>query len=383
MQNKALEAFSSISKEYLFNSNNIDSLKSMDSEFLKHYNFLYFKIVDNKKVLFEKETDEYQNVILSIKKYDHDIKIHDDTHATIHLIHDYEHDRYYLKIKMPFLEKNMQGDILGLYDANNIVDDIYKKLFYDTLELAIMFILIFSGVYPTILLLQKGFMDKTKKLAKSNIDILKTLGSAIAKRDSDTNLHNYRVTLYSIVLAEAINLPKKDFTSLIKGAFLHDIGKIGISDNILLKPAKLTNEEFETMKTHTRIGKEIVNNNSFLQDAIDIIQYHHEKFDGSGYPTGLKEEEIPLNARIFSIVDVFDALTSKRPYKEPFSFEKAKEIMISDSGTHFDPKLITVFFDSINEYYENLKNLDEDFLIHLLDLKISIYCNNGVLNENI
>jgi len=379
IQGEAIKASSKISQIYVKNSKDTNKLKSIDNDYIKHFNFNFFKIIDNdKNILFERKTSEYKSILLNVEKYNHVIDIHDDEHILITLLHDHDKNKYYLKMKMPFDDNIINGEILGLYDASDMVDNIYKKLLYDTLELGIMFILIFSAVYPTIFLLHKGFIDKAKKLSKSNIDILKTLGSAIAKRDSDTNMHNYRVTLYSIILAESIHFPKEKFNSLIRGAFLHDIGKIGISDNILLKPGKLDFEEFEVMKTHTDIGKDIIANNNLLEDALDVITCHHEKFDGTGYPKGLKGQEIPLNARIFAIVDVFDALTSKRPYKEPFSYEKAKSIMVSESGKHFDPELLETFFNSVDECYNKLKDSDEDFLIHLLDVKISIYCDKDL-----
>ena len=374
VQNKAIEASSKITQIYTKNSRDIKSLKTIDTSYIKHFNFHSFKIIDkDNKILFERQTDNYKKIVLNIDEYNHTLKIHDDKHISIKLLHDHKNNKYYLQIQMLLKNSNINGKIVGLYDANDIIDNMYKKLLFDTLELGIMFILIFSAVYPTILLLDRKFIDKANKLSKSNTDILKTLGSAIAKRDSDTNMHNYRVTLYSIILAESIDFPKKDFNSLIKGAFLHDIGKIGISDNILLKPGKLNSEEFEIMKTHTNIGKEIINNNTFLYDALDIIECHHEKYDGTGYPKGLKGKEIPLGARIFTIVDVFDALTSKRPYKEPFSYDKAKSIMMKDSGKHFDADLLNVFFNSTDDCYNELKDSDEDFLMHLLDVKISIY----------
>ena len=132
--------------------------------------------------------------------------------------------------------------------------------------------------------------------------------------------------------------------------FLHDIGKIAISDNILLKPAKLTNIEFEDMKTHVLHGVEIVQNNYWLKDAKDVILHHHEKVDGSGYPDGLQGDEIPYNARIFAVADVFDALTSKRPYKKPFSLDESMKIIMDDVGTHFDKNIV----DSFEEIYEKI-----------------------------
>ena len=177
-------------------------------------------------------------------------------------------------------------------------------------------------LFPTIVLLTKQLGQMTLSLLDSNLETLEVLGRAIAKRDSDTDAHNYRVAIYAVRLAEAIGLDGQAIQSLIKGAFLHDVGKIGVRDNILLKPGRLDKDEFEIMKTHVRHGLDIVKRSAWLQDATDVVEYHHEKYSGQGYGEGLAGEDIPVAARIFAIADVFDALTSERPYKEPFSYEK-------------------------------------------------------------
>jgi len=185
------------------------------------------------------------------------------------------------------------------------------------------------------------------------------LGGAIAKRDSDTDAHNYRVSVYSVSLAEAVNVPRDQIQSLIKGALLHDVGKLGIRDNILLKPGKLTDEEFSVMKTHVEHGLEITDRASWLSDAQDVVGGHHEKYDGAGYPAGLTGENIPLTARIFAITDVFDALTSKRPYKEPFSFEETMEILEAGRGSHFDPLLLDAFSRIAKGLYDVYSGKDD------------------------
>ena len=181
----------------------------------------------------------------------------------------------------------------------------------------------------------KNLQEITFQLFKANIGMLETLGNLIAKRDSDTSSHNYRVTVYSIQIAQELQLDDNTVRGLIKGAFLHDLGKIAISDNILLKPSKLTPYEFEIMKTHVSHGAEVVKGYDWLIDALDVVQYHHERFDGSGYLKGLKGEDIPLNARIFSIADVFDALTSHRPYKKAFSYDKSIDILEKGGDNFF------------------------------------------------
>jgi HD-GYP domain-containing protein (c-di-GMP phosphodiesterase class II) len=147
--------------------------------------------------------------------------------------------------------------------------------------------------------------------------------------------------------------------SLIKGAFLHDVGKIAISDNILLKPGKLTFDEFEIMKTHVLHGSEIIRSYEWLSDAVDVVLHHHEKFDGCGYPHGLRGDQIPLNARIFALADVFDALTSRRPYKEPVPVGVSLECMAEDAGSHFDPELFRIFTQDAAAMYEKFSCISE------------------------
>jgi HD-GYP domain-containing protein (c-di-GMP phosphodiesterase class II) len=214
-------------------------------------------------------------------------------------------------------------------------------------------------IYPIITNLLSRLSRTTVKLLDSNLEILQVLGSAIAKRDSDTDAHNYRVSVYSVCLAEAITLPREQIRSLIKGSLLHDVGKLGIRDNILLKPGKLDEEEFTVMKTHVEHGLEITARASWLQDAQPVVGGHHEKFDGAGYPAGLRGEDIPLTARIFAITDVFDALTSRRPYKEPMSFTESMQIIESGRGSHFDPALIDAFRAIAQDLYDTYSGKDD------------------------
>ena len=198
-------------------------------------------------------------------------------------------------------------------------------------------------VYPLIRGLFKQLSELTVQLLDAIVDTVKVLGSAIAKRDSDTEAHNFRVTLYSVRLAEAVGLEAKTIRTLIKGALLHDVGKIGVRDPILLKPGPLNKTEFATMQDHVRHGLDIIGAATWLANANQVVGYHHEKYDGSGYPRQLKGEAIPITARIFAIADVFDALTSERPYKKAFDVDEALAILRQGAGSHFDPRLITVF----------------------------------------
>jgi len=222
-------------------------------------------------------------------------------------------------------------------------------------------------LYPTILTLINRLSALADNLLEANIETLQVLGSAIAKRDSETDIHNYRVTIYSVTLAEAVGLRQKQIRGLIKGAFLHDIGKIGISDKILLKPGKLTKRERGIMRGHVRHGIDIVERSDWLKDAIDVVGYHHEQFAGGGYPYGLEGDAIPITARIFAIADIFDALTSKRPYKEPISFDDTMTILAEDRDAHFDPSLLDTFNTIAKSLYQKVANASDAALREKLE----------------
>ena len=215
-------------------------------------------------------------------------------------------------------------------------------------------------MYPIISSLIGRLSGLTIKLLDANLETLQVLGSAIAKRDSDTDAHNFRVTIYSVRLAEAVGLGTSDIRTLIKGAFLHDVGKIGIRDNVLLKPGPLSDDEYEVMKRHVDHGLDIVERSDWLNDARTVVGGHHEKFDGSGYHRGLGGEEIPVGARIFALADVFDALTSRRPYKEPYTYDDSMQVLESGRGTHFDPNLLDAFVAIARPLYDELSNQDID-----------------------
>lgn len=177
---------------------------------------------------------------------------------------------------------------------------------------------------------------------------------ALEFRDRETGGHSQRVTDMTIKIAEAMGMSIEEIAHLSRGAMLHDIGKMGIPDNILLKPGKLTDEEWIIMRTHPQIAYDLLAPIKFLERSLDIPYSHHEKWDGTGYPQGLKEEEIPLGARIFAVADVWDALRSDRPYKKAFPFEKALECIREGSGSHFDPAVIEIFFELFEKEVEKL-----------------------------
>jgi len=172
---------------------------------------------------------------------------------------------------------------------------------------------------------------------------------ALDLRDKETEGHTQRVTAMTLKLAQTLNIDQRDIIHMRRGALLHDIGKMGVPDAILFKQGALTDEEWEIMRRHPGYAREMLLPIDYLKPALDIPYSHHEKWDGSGYPQFLKGEEIPLAARLFAIVDVWDALTSDRPYREAWSKEKTRAHIAAQSGKHFDPRVAEAFLKTIAE----------------------------------
>ncbi len=221
--------------------------------------------------------------------------------------------------------------------------------------------------------LQDLVAQQVEEINQSQLAMIFALAKLSHTRDDTTGLHLERVQVLCKILSNALS-KEPWFTEVITSSFittiyqaspLHDVGKVGIQDAILLKPGKLTEEEYTIMKTHTTIGAATLEsvhrqypNNQFIKMGIEIAKYHHEKWDGSGYPEGLSYESIPLSARIMAVVDVYEALRSRRPYKEPFSHERSMEIIFEGSGTAFDPKLVQGVIkaqEDFNGIYSQLK----------------------------
>jgi HD-GYP domain-containing protein (c-di-GMP phosphodiesterase class II) len=244
--------------------------------------------------------------------------------------------------------------------TGQVFSQIYRKIFSAIVLVIAVIALTTLALYPIISLLLAKLVKLCKRLLDANLDMLEVLGSAIAKRDSDTDLHNYRVAIYSVRIAEAIGTDRGSTRSLIKGAFLHDIGKISISDNILQKPGRLNELEFDAMKKHVQLGLDIVAGSEWLADTATVVGFHHEKYDGSGYSQSISGMDIPLNARIFAIADVFDALTSERPYKKAYNFSRAMKILQEGSGTHFDPLVLEAFGKISEQLHSDYAYRDDD-----------------------
>jgi putative two-component system response regulator len=202
--------------------------------------------------------------------------------------------------------------------------------------------------------LEETVLKRTQELHSTRLEVIRRLARAAEFRDNETGIHVQRMSLYTEAIARQMGLAAHELDLLLNASPMHDLGKIGISDLILLKPGKLTPEEFATMQEHTSIGATILqgHDSELLRAAHEIALYHHERWDGAGYPHGLAGEAIPLYARIAAVADVFDALTMVRPYKWAWSTDDARREVVRLSGTHFDPAVVAAFdacFDAILE----------------------------------
>ncbi len=201
--------------------------------------------------------------------------------------------------------------------------------------------------------------EREKDLQRSNMELklaydttIEGWSRALDLRDKETEGHSQRVTVMTLKLAQASGMTEEELTQVRRGALLHDIGKMGVPDHILLKPDKLTDEEWVVMCKHPTFVFELLSPIAYIRPALDIPYCHHEKWDGTGYPRGLKGEEIPLAARLFAVVDVYDALRSDRPYRQAWGEEKVREHILAGSGTHFDPQVVEVFLKMMSEVSE-------------------------------
>jgi putative two-component system response regulator len=201
-----------------------------------------------------------------------------------------------------------------------------------------------------------------ERIKTASLDTIYRLSVASEYKDKDTGAHIKRMSRYSVAVARRMGLDENTIETILYSAPMHDLGKIGIPDQILMKPAILDPAEWKIMKMHTVIGAKILQGSDaeFIKSGESIALSHHEKWDGSGYPNGVKGQEIPIAGRIVAIADVFDALTSKRPYKEPFTIEKSLAIVKEGRGTHFDPDVVDAFFDIQEEILNIKKQYNED-----------------------
>ena len=320
----------------------VGALEIQAREFLKG-NFVLLRLygIDKKKILeaFEPAKNEPGR---RLPEHVHDLAPGELDHHHM----SWSDGRLVMQLLLPVAGTDgmARGYFEGVYEVDAATIRDIKAGLAANLGLTLGIVLATSAVlYSVIAALNRSLIGLSADLLRSNIDLMEVLGSAIALRDSNTDAHNYRVTAYAIAMGNSLRLPARQIRDLIAGALLHDAGKIGISDAILLKPGPLSPAEMNAMRRHVDFGAGIVARSDWLRGARDVVEFHHEKFDGSGYLKGLAGDAIPLGARIFAIIDVFDALTSRRPYKEPLPFAEAMAVLERGRGTHFDPPLLEVF----------------------------------------
>lgn len=209
--------------------------------------------------------------------------------------------------------------------------------------------------------LEQQVREKTQALRTNYLATLDVLISTLGFHDTETGGHCHRVAEYSRLLAQRLGLSEEEIVHIERGALLHDIGKVSISDTVLNKKGPLTDEEWEEMHQHPLIGYELLNKHSFLEKAAYIALYHHEHYDGAGYLKGLAKDKIPIGARIFAVIDAFDVITSNRPYSKARSIKEAREELNRCAGTHFDPKVVGVFNEITDEeFIEIRKQIDSN-----------------------
>ncbi|MCG3197583.1 MAG: hypothetical protein GHCLOJNM_02070 [bacterium] len=231
---------------------------------------------------------------------------------------------------------------------------------------AIVLLFTVAILFPLIVLSARKVLALTVGFEMAHLELLGVLSSAIAKRDDATEEHNLRVAIMAVHLAVAAGLDPRLIRGLFVGALLHDIGKIGVPDGILLKPGKLSPDERREMERHVVYGDEILQDSTWLHGAGRVVHCHHERFDGGGYPEGRKGFEIPPEARLFAIVDTFDALTSERPYKQPIGLEGALRIMERERGAHFDPAYLDAFKKIAGALYTKVVSIGSEDLKELV-----------------
>jgi HD-GYP domain-containing protein (c-di-GMP phosphodiesterase class II) len=288
----------------------------------------------------------------------------------------------YIQVLVPL--RSQQGRVHGYFEGVYRVDEatleeIQSRVYHSLILVLSVILATFVMLYPVILYLNRQLIRFSGELFRANIELLEVMGSAIAKRDSITDSHNYRVTLYAMRLGEALKLDDETMSQLIAGAFLHDVGKIGIEDGILRKPGGLSETEFSRMREHVIIGIDIIAKANWLHGAREVIEFHHEKFDGSGYMRGLQGEAIPLVARIFAIVDVFDALTSERPYKAALPLDEVLTMMLQERGRHFDPRILDLFIALAPSLYKGIGKASYPSLTRMLSVVVQNYFFNARL----
>lgn len=229
-----------------------------------------------------------------------------------------------------------------------------------------LLLLIESGIksieqMQTIKRINQELSDANDKLEQAYMESIETLRYTVEAKDPYTKGHSDRVAEYSVLIGKSLNLSEEELKTLKIGGLFHDIGKIGVPDSILLKESRLDDEEYSQIKNHPLIGVHILSNATIFQDIIPIVKHHHERFDGKGYPSQLSGKDIPYLARIVSIADSFDAMTSKRSYRNALPVDVVKNEFLKNIGTQFDPEIGMLFLDLLDHHYDEILNIQNRY----------------------
>lgn len=353
-----------IAEARVFEQPLIDRMPQVDSELVSHLQRRAERLIRQHFVMVDVYDPQRRHVAIAVRPENARVQqVLEARHHRFPLDRVQHYEKFYidgelyLQVLTPLYTNagELAGYFEGVYRVSRQALEEIEHGVYRTLLLVIVVVFTTSAIlYPVIIALNRELIRFARDVFKANVELMEVMGTAISKRDSNTDSHNYRVTLYALRFAETLGLPHGQLRDLIAGAFLHDVGKIGVRDQILQKPGKLSEEEFRLMREHVVIGIDIIAKAEWLRGARDVVEFHHEWFDGSGYARGLKGDEIPLNARIFAIVDVFDALTMQRPYKEALGLDQTLEMLREGRGTHFDPVLLDRFCEVAPHLYKTI-----------------------------
>jgi putative nucleotidyltransferase with HDIG domain len=262
-------------------------------------------------------------------------------------------DSHHVSQAVQALQMGAYDYILKPFSADQLLATVRRTLQYRRLQTQND---LFRHHLEQLISARTEMLQHSMRQLENSYDVtLEALGNALDLKDAETEGHSKRVTAYTLALGRAIGLPEPQLRVVGRGAFLHDIGKMAIPDAILRKPAKLTIEERTVMRTHTELGYQMIRKIPYLQEAAEIVYSHQEHFDGSGYPRGLRGEEIHIGARIFAVADTFDAITSNRPYRKANTMEAARKEILRCAGTQFDPSIVDVFVATPDSIWLDLR----------------------------
>ncbi len=326
-------------------------------------------IIDSLSIFLKRSGYEFTGVtdpteaVEKVKKEHFDLMILDFIMTPIHgdkvveEIREFNKELYILlltghKDLAPPLETIRRLDIQGYCEKSDKFDQLL--------------LLIESGIKSIVQMNEiKRINDELKNtndmLEKAYLESIETLRYTVEAKDTYTKGHSDRVSAYSVLIGKHLGLPEEDLKTLELGGLFHDIGKIGVPDSILLKDTKLTNDEYSEIKNHPSIGAHILSSATIFKDIIPIVKHHHERYDGHGYPSQLKGDKIPYLARITAISDSFDAMTSRRTYRDSLPLNTVIDEFEDCKGTQFDPELTDVFLDILRNHFDEIKAIREKF----------------------